>query len=81
MKIHNNMQSVVRPQEIEITANAVFVADNITSYSENIDGRYFNGYTYNCTEYTKDEYLLLQSTRIAALQEELDAAKILLGVD
>ena len=81
MKIHNNMQSVVRPQEIEITANAVFVADNITPYSENIDGRYFNGYTYNCTEYTKDEYLLLQSTRIAALQEELDAAKILLGVD
>ncbi len=81
MKIHNNMQSVVRPQEIEITANAVFVADNITSYSENIDGRHFNGYTYNCTEYTKDEYLLLQSTRIAALQEELDAAKILLGVD
>ena len=32
-------------------------------------------------EYTKDEYLLQQSNNIAALQEELQAAKILLGVD
>ena len=81
MKLYEQLHSVSRPQDIEITSNAVFVANDITPYEQQMDGRIINGYTYNCIEYTKDEYLLLQSTRIAALQEELDAAKILLGVD
>ena len=81
MKEYKKIHSTVRPQEIEITPTAVYIATNITPYEEQMDGRTINGYTYNCIEYTKDEYLLLQSTRIAALQEELDAAKILLGVD
>lgn len=81
MKVYEHLHSVTRPQDVEITAHAVFVASDITPYEEQLDGRTMSGYVYNCTEYTKDEYLLLQSTHIAALQEELDAAKILLGVD
>jgi len=73
-----------RPQEIEITSNNVFVATNIQEYTETIDGRETSGYKYNYVCYPKDEYILLMAqnqTDIAALREELEAAKVLLGVE
>ena len=81
MKLHGKVRSSTRPQDVEITDTAVFVATNIQAYSKQIDDYTYNGFEYDWTEYTKDEYLLQQSTQIASLQEELSAAKILLGVD
>ena len=68
------IRSSIRPQEIEITANDVLIASNITPYEEETDGHIIQGYEYECIRYSKDEY-------IAELAQELKAAKILLGVD
>lgn len=73
--------STERPSKIEITSNSVFIATDITPYSDEIEGHQINGYQYNYTQYSKDEFLLQQQASIASLQEELRAAKILLGVD
>lgn len=75
------IRSAVRPKDVEIMANSVLVASNITPYNEEVDGRVLSGYEYDCTEYSKDEYLLMQAGKVASLEEELSAAKILLGVD
>lgn len=81
MKLHGKVHSSTRPQDVEITDTAVFVATNIQAYSKQIDDYTYNGFEYDWTEYTKDEYLLQQGAQITSLQEELQAAKILLGVD
>lgn len=77
MKIYSPTYSSVAPQEIEITETKVFVASNIQQITRNIEDREEQCYSYTLTEYTKDEYIL----NIAALQEELQATKILLGVE
>lgn len=51
------VRSSTEPQPIEITAHSIFVASNITPYEEEVDGRILRGYEYDCTEYSKDEYL------------------------
>lgn len=81
MKNYGIIQGLTEPQSIEITPTSVFVATNITPYQEEIDGHTISGYQYNYIEYTKDEYLLQQTNSIAALQEELAATKVLLGVE
>lgn len=81
MKEYLKIHSTARPQDIEITQNAVYIAKNITPYEETIDGRVVTGYEYDCEDYTKDEYLIHQNEKITSLEEELKAAKILLGVD
>lgn len=68
------VRSQTQPQEITMTANEVLVASNITPYEEEINGITRSGYEYECTRYTKDEYILLMA-------QQLQAAKILLGVD
>lgn len=73
--------SITRPQETTITDKDVYVASNIEPYSKEIEDHIVEGYQFNLVSYTKDEYLLQQSTNITALQEELRAAKVLLGVD
>lgn len=74
MKNLGKLHSVSRPQEIEMTTNSVFVASNIVAYSKEVEDRVQEGYEYDCVEYTKDEYLM-------SLAQQLEAAKILLGVD
>ena len=81
MKQYTKIHSIARPKDIEITQNAVYIAKNITPYEETIDGRVVAGYEYDCDDYTKDEYLIYQNEKITSLEEELKAAKILLGVD
>lgn len=81
MKDYGIIYGATEPAPIEITPNSVFIASDIQPYEESFDNYSLNGYKYHYVEYTKDEYLLQQSNNIAALQEELQAAKILLGVD
>lgn len=80
MKTYAGVHSQNRPQPIEITKTQVFVNKNINEYVR--DG--FTGYEYDIEIYDKDEYILVLATNqedIAALREELEAAKILLGVE
>ena len=72
------------PQEMEITSNMIYIAKNIEPYTETIDDHVINGYTYDYIGYNKDEYIELlskKSQKIDQLEEELAAAKILLGVE
>lgn len=81
MKDYGVICGAVEPQPIEITSTSVFVASNVEPY-QNEDGEHIvSGYKYNYKEYGKDEYLLQQAASIASLQEELAAAKVLLGVE
>lgn len=75
------VRSSKRPSVIEFTPTSVLVASDIIPYEEEIDGHTLSGFEYNCTEYSKDEYLAYQNERIAELAQQLEAAKILLGVD
>lgn len=81
MKNYGIVYGSTEPQAIEITPNSVFIATNVEPYEEQIDGITVSGYKYNYIEYSKDEYLLQQTNNINALQEELAAAKVLLGVE
>ena len=78
---HGKVYSSTEPQNIEITGAGVFVASNIQPYTQVVEGYEVSGYQYDCIEYTKDEFLLQQNTKMEALEQELEAAKILLGVD
>lgn len=69
------------PQEIEITGTSVFVASNIQEVSREVEEHQITGYEYDLIQYTKDEYLIQQASHIHSLEEELAAAKILLGVE
>ena len=84
MKIYEHTYSMNRPQEIETTSTKVFVASNIEEVTFEVEEKAKTCFSYTLTEYDKDEYLDIlfkQQTDIAALQEELQAAKILLGVE
>ena len=84
MKIYATTYSITEPQAIEITATKVFTATNIQSVERAYEGEVENCYSYTLTEYDKDEYITLMAQNnadVAALQEELNAAKILLGVE
>ena len=81
-------KGAVAPKAIEITTSHVYVATNIEPYTETLDGQTVSGYQYDYTQYDKDEYLGLlitnnatNSAKILELEEQLAAAKILLGVE
>lgn len=82
---YGRVKSSTRPEPMEITATSVFIASNITEYTEDLDGITVNGYEYDYVGYDKDEYLTtvaLDNVRaINELMDELQAAKIILGVD
>lgn len=81
MKNYGIVYGSIQPQAVEITPTSVFIASNIEPYETMINGNTVTEYKYNYVEYSKDEYLLQQTNSITALQEELAAAKVLLGVD
>ena len=84
MKIYEHTYSMNRPPEIETTATKVFVTSNVEEVTIEIEETNVDCFSYTLVEYDKDEYLDIlfkQQTDIAALQEELQAAKILLGVE
>ena len=75
MKNYGKTYSATRPNTLTITPFKVYVAANIEEYSQEDEHGVLNqGYQYDFIEYTKDEYILLMA-------EELEATKILLGVE
>ena len=81
MKNFGKVKSSTRPPEIETTDTMVFVASNIQEVSREVEEHQVTGYEYDLIQYTKDEYLIQQASHIHSLEEELAAAKILLGVE
>ena len=84
MKTYNITYSTTQPEQTEITATKVFIASEIEQITRAPEGIEEQCFQYKLVEYDKDEYILLLSqnnTDIESLQEELQAAKILLGVE
>lgn len=84
MKHITNIYSNGIPNSVEIFNDQVFVPHDIHEINEETADGTITGYEFNCDIYTKDEYITLmaqQTARIAQLEDELAAAKILLGVD
>ena len=82
---HGRVYSSSLPEEMEITATRVFINSNVEPYTEEFDETTIEGYAYDCISYGKDEYLttvaLSNIHAIAELTDELQATKIILGVD
>lgn len=79
-----NVRSNTIPPEIQVLQTSVIIASNIKQYSQTIDQYEEHGYEYDCQIYTKDQYIMKigqQTKAIEELQDQLEAAKILLGVD
>ena len=51
------VNSVVKPKEIIILKNKVFITSNITEIEKTLDGEIYTEYEYELTEYSKDEYI------------------------
>ena len=84
MKTYNFIYSTTEPPKIDITATKVFLATDVKEIEREVEDTIEHCYQYTLTEYDKDEYLAILSQNqqdIEALQEELQAAKILLGVE
>lgn len=54
---HGVVQSTVRPQELNIDANSVWVAENIEAIKKESEEGSFEGFRYRLTQYSKDEYI------------------------
>lgn len=77
---YSKIHSQTRPKDIEITNNKVFIATNIEEYSN----EEISGFEYDYIVYDKDEYIMILAKNqedIITLREELEAAKIILGVE
>lgn len=51
---HGNVQSTVKPQPFEVTAENVWVAENI----QEVKTDEFEGFSYDLTQYSLQEYTL-----------------------
>lgn len=84
MKTYELTYSLNPPKEVEITETKVFIAKNIQQVERQFEDTIEQCYQYTLIEYNKDEYLTLllqKQDDIDSLREELEAAKILLGVE
>ncbi|WP_279280689.1 hypothetical protein [Enterococcus gallinarum] len=56
---HGKVQSTVKPQAIEIDDNSVWITENV----QEVKTEGFEGYEYDLTQYTKDEYIQILDER------------------
>ena len=71
-------KSTVRPQDVEILETKVFVASNIEEVEETVGEETFNGFQFDLTEYSKDEYIRLLDTKNQSLESQLTDAQLAL---
>lgn len=64
-------KSTVRPQDVEILETKVFIASNIEEATDTIGEEGFNGFQFDLTEYSKDEYIRLLDTKNQSLESQI----------
>ena len=74
MKELGIQKSVVKPQDVEILETKVFVASNIEEVTETIDEEEFNGFQFELTEYSKDEYIQILNEKNTSLEGQITDA-------
>lgn len=74
---YGRQKSTVKPEEIEITENMVFIASGISEITEEgTDSQPgFAGYEFDLVGYDKDEYIKLQATSNKSLQEQVETTQ------
>ena len=75
---YRKQKSTVKPQEVEILETKVFVASNIKAVSETIGEETFEGFEFDLTECTKDEYIHLLDTKNQSLESQITDAYLAL---
>ena len=74
---YGRQKSTVKPEEIEITEDMVFIASGISEITEEgTDSQPgFTGYEFELVGYDKDEYIKLQATSNKSLQEQVETTQ------
>lgn len=74
---YGKQKSTVKPEEIEITEDMVFIASEISEVTEEgTDSQPgFTGYEFELVGYDKDEYIKLQATSNKSLQEQVETTQ------
>lgn len=78
---YGKVKSDLYPPKIEVTPDYVFISSDVQTSEKDFDGETRVEYEYNYTRYTKDEYIQLIAAKNDDLSEELEATKILLGLE
>lgn len=77
MKQYGKVRSGQQPDRKVIDDFSVWVAENITPVSEQgtEEQTGFEGYEYDLTQYTKDEYIKMIDEKNAALEEQIETTQ------
>ena len=77
MKQYQKVRSVQQPETKVIDDFSVWVAENITPVSEagTDEQPGFEGYEYDLTQYTKDEYIKMIDDRNTSLEDQMTQAQ------
>ena len=60
-----------KPQKVEVTDTAVFIASNIQPYTQTLDNLEIEGYHYDLVSYTKNEYIKILLEKNQSLETDL----------
>lgn len=78
MTEYKNVQSTIKPKEMEIDEYSVWVSKDIRERTVTDENGSHTEYEYNQTQYSKDEYIKLMSEQNKALENELTDTQIAL---
>lgn len=79
MKDFGKTRSTVKPDEVVIDDNSVWVHSDIQEVHETMgEDQSFDGYEFNMVQYDKDEYILMMSEKNAALEKQVTDTQLAL---
>lgn len=80
MTDHGKVRSVQQPNPMVIDDYSVWVAENITKVTEpgSEEQPGFDGWEYDLTQYTKDEFIMKQATENALLSQQVTDTQLAL---
>lgn len=76
--VNTIVRSSMKPKNIEILKNKVFVSSNITEVEKNFDDETCTEYEYELIEYSKDEYIKLLAQKNIELGNTLTETQLAL---
>ena len=76
--VNTIVRSSIKPKNIEILKNKVFVSNNITEVEKNFDDETYTEYEYELIEYSKDKYIKLLAQKNTELENSLTETQLAL---
>lgn len=78
MTKYGKVRSTLRPETRVIDEHSIWVAENITPVTEELTGEEsvgIEGYEYDLTQYTKDEYIQMIDEKNDSLESEITSTQ------